>query len=65
MNTIALLEGFEPDTTDDVRWAPANSIPEAQTRKLAIEFKSSKPKPRNRVMGFTGKDNYRNPYIIV
>jgi hypothetical protein len=65
MNILLPLIPFEPDTTDDVRWAPANSIAESQTRKLAIEFKSSKPKPRNRVMGFTGKDNYRNPYIIV
>ena len=31
----------------------------AQTRKIEREFKCSRPKPRNRQMGFKGKDEPR------
>jgi len=34
----------------------ANAFIEAQTRQMEKEFKSSRPSPRNRAMGFKGSD---------
>ena len=42
----------------DIRWANMNKFAEDQTREIERQFHSSRPKPRNRVMGFTGKDRY-------
>jgi len=33
----------------------ANEFIEAQTRQMEREFKSSRPKPRNKAMGFKGE----------
>ena len=33
----------------------------AQTRKIEREFKCSRPKPRNRQMGFKGTDRPKRP----
>jgi len=35
----------------------ANHLIEAQTRAIEREFKCSRPRPRNRAMGFAGRDN--------
>ena len=37
-------------------WTNAASIGEEITRQLAREFAHSKPRPRNRAMGFSGTD---------
>ncbi len=37
-------------------WRSASSIGEEITRQLAEEFAHSKPRPRNRAMGFSGTD---------
>lgn len=37
----------------------AGKIVEAQTRQIEAEFKCSRPKPRNRAMGFKGEDNHK------
>jgi hypothetical protein len=37
-------------------WTNAASIGEEITRQLAEEFAHSKPRPRNRAMGFSGTD---------
>ena len=37
-------------------WRSASSIGEEITRQLAREFAHSKPRPRNRAMGFSGTD---------
>jgi hypothetical protein len=37
----------------------ANDFVEAQTRSIAKEFKCSRPRPRNRAMGFRGEDRKR------
>jgi len=42
-----------------ITWVPAQSISEEQTRQIAREFCSSRPAPRNRAMGFNGKDPKR------
>lgn len=34
----------------------AGHIAEAQTRRIEREFHCSRPRPRNRAMGFTGQD---------
>ena len=42
-----------------IRWESANVFIEAQTRQIAREFKTSRPRPRNRAMGFYGDDRRR------
>jgi hypothetical protein len=37
----------------------ANEFIEAQTRQIEREFKCSKPRPRNKAMGFKGDDRPR------
>ena len=44
---------------EPVRWESANTVIEAQTRAIAREFKTSKPRPRNRAMGFRGDDRQK------
>lgn len=39
-------------TTPPITWVSANTLIEEQTKNIAREFKSSRPKPRNSAMGF-------------
>ena len=39
-----------------VRWVSANTIIEANTRAIEREYRSSRPKPRNRAMGLRGEE---------
>jgi len=39
-----------------IHWISANAFIEDQTRQIAEEFKTSNPRPRNRAMGFRGRD---------
>lgn len=43
----------------NITWVPAQLIGEEQTRRMEREFASSRPSPRNRAMGFSGKDPKR------
>jgi hypothetical protein len=45
----------DPDD-DSVRWEPAQDVVSRQTERISREFMTSRPKPRNRVMGFSGDD---------
>lgn len=45
---------------DFIHWIPANLFVEEQTRLIAAEFKTSRPRPRNWAMGFRGTDRPRN-----
>ena len=40
----------------------ANDFIEAQTKQIEREFKCSKPRPRNRAMGFKGSDKPKRPW---
>lgn len=44
----------------NITWVSANALIEHQTRRIAQEFCSSKPKPRNKAMGFKGTDKPRS-----
>ncbi len=44
---------------DNIIWESAHDFIERQTRKIAREFKTSRPKPRNKAMGF--KDPWQKP----
>ncbi len=49
--------------TEKVYEVSGNEFVDAQTRKIEKEFKTSRPRPRNRAMGFKGeKSNKRNPW---
>jgi len=51
-------EEVNPDLTfDGIRWEPAGNLAERSTVQIEREFHSSKPKPRNRAMGFCGEDD--------
>jgi len=39
-------------TEPQIHWVSANSLIEEQTRQIAREFGNSRPRPRNRQMGF-------------
>lgn len=45
-----------PFQNPKVRWVSAHTIIEANTRALEREYRSSRPKPRNRAMGFKGEE---------
>ena len=54
-------EGDEEEVSDspsweDIRWESAGNLCERLTLEIKREFKMSKPKPRNRAMGFYGDD---------
>ena len=44
----------------NIIWIPANTFIEEQTRQIEREFKTSRPRPRNKAMGFRGTDRPRN-----
>lgn len=44
---------------EEIQWVSASEIIEAQTRALSRTFHCSKPKPRNRAMGFKGEEPRR------
>jgi hypothetical protein len=48
---------------DDINWQSANDFIEKQTRDIEREFKTSRPKPRNRHMGFKGEKRPKNPWF--
>ena len=45
---------------EPIRWESANTFIEAQTKSMAREFKCSRPRPRNRAMGFKGFDKQKS-----
>jgi hypothetical protein len=42
-----------------IHWISANTLIQAQTQQIADEFKTSRPRPRNRAMGFKGRDIHK------
>jgi len=50
------------DSAEEIRWEDANKFIERQTKEIEREFKTSRPKPRNRAMGFRGDDWPRRIY---
>ena len=47
--------------SDGIRWVSANDFIETQTREFSRNFTSSRPRPRNRAMGFKGDDKPKRP----
>lgn len=43
----------------------ANALAERVTKQIEREFRCSKPKPRNRAMGFTGSDKSHPRYDLL
>lgn len=44
---------------DNIRWVSAHLLSEAITKQLEREYASSRPRPRNRAMGFRGEDKVK------
>jgi len=47
---------------NEIIWKSATEFIEKQTVKIAKEFKTSNPRPRNKVMGFKGNDRPKRKY---
>jgi hypothetical protein len=45
-----------------IKWFSMHAVIEARAEEFAREFKSSRPKPRNRSMGFRDEERTRNPF---
>jgi hypothetical protein len=57
MHRTLEVSGCETDigrNGEPIRWESGDVFVEAQTRQIAKEFKTSRPRPRNRAMGFWG-----------
>jgi hypothetical protein len=48
-----------------VTWVSAHLIAEQQTRQMARDFKTSRPAPRNRAMGFRGIDRAKSNAVYL
>ena len=54
-NRTLEVAGVETDigrNGEPIRWESGDVFVEAQSRQIAREFKTSRPRPRNRAMGF-------------
>lgn len=48
--------------SDEISWESGDTFVARQTKQIEREFKTSRPKPRNRRMGFRGeKPVFKNP----
>lgn len=54
----ATPDGLQPlaEAIVAVRWLSASHLIEELTKEMAREFKTSRPRPRNRAMGFNSND---------
>jgi len=50
------------ETSNEEYEVSANAFIEAQTKQMEREFKCSRPRPRNRAMGFKGSDKPKRPW---
>ena len=46
----------ETEEDNKIRWVSGNDFVEHQTKEFAKRFTSSRPRPRNKAMGFKGSD---------
>ena len=51
-DTKAIPMDWVPDGPDGARWESGDSFVRSQTAAIAREFKTFRPRPRNRAMGF-------------